>query len=179
MKKVAVLGATGLVGETVIKILEQRDFPVKRLYPFASERSEGRTIVFKDEEIEVISDIEEFIDDVELVFGCLDAELSQKIIPRFKDCAVVIDNSNAFRMDPEVPLVVPEVNPEAIKNHKGIIANPNCSTIQLVVALNPLHQASRIRKIFVATYQSVSGLISFPRSVIFWRTVIQKKNSRC
>ncbi len=157
MKKIAVLGATGLVGETLIKVLEQRNFPVKQLYPFASERSEGRTVVFKDEEFDVISDIDEFIDDVDLVFGCLDAELSREIIPKFNGKAVVIDNSNAFRMNPEVPLVVPEVNPDAINDHKGLIVNPNCSTIQMVVALGPLHRASKIKRIFAATYQSVSG----------------------
>jgi len=157
MKNIGVLGATGLVGETVMEILEQRNFPVQELFLYASERSEGETRVFKDREIQMVTDCNEFADNVDIVFGCLDAPLTREIIPLFKDKAVVIDNSNAFRMDPNVPLVVPEVNPHKVKEHQGIIANPNCSTIQMLVALYPLYQRSRIKKIFVATYQSVSG----------------------
>lgn len=157
MKNVAVLGATGLVGETVIKILEERNFPVKELFPFASTRSEGQQIIFKDTEIGIYTEIDDFLNQVDIVFGCLDAPLSRELIPRFKDKAVVIDNSNAFRMEPDVPLVVPEVNPEKIKEHSGLIANPNCSTIQMVVVLYPLHKKARIKRVFVATYQSVSG----------------------
>ena len=157
MKNVAILGATGLVGEEVIRILEQRDFPVSELQLFASERSEGQTRIFKDNDIEITSDLEPLIEKAEIIFGCLDADLSREIIPRFKGKGVVIDNSNAFRMDPEVPLIVPEVNPEKTKDHKGLIANPNCSTIQMVVALHPLRKANRIKRIFVATYQAVSG----------------------
>lgn len=157
MKNVAVLGATGLVGETVIKILEQRNFPVQELYLFASGRSEGETRLFKDRDIKVTTDCSEFADNVDIVFGCLDAPLTREVIPVFKDKAVVIDNSNAFRMEPDVPLIVPEVNSEKVKDHNGLIANPNCSTIQMVVALYPLYKKSRIKKIFVATYQSVSG----------------------
>ncbi|GAI50860.1 unnamed protein product, partial [marine sediment metagenome] len=122
-------------GEEVIKILEQRNFPTGELFLFASERSEGRTVIFKDREIEVLSDYESFKDKVKLVFSCLDEPLAREIVPKFKDNAVVIDNSNAFRMDPEVPLIIPEINPEKIKEHKGIIANPNCSTIQMLVPL--------------------------------------------
>src|SRR4030042_1015379 len=157
MKNVAVLGATGLVGEEVIKILEQRNFPVKELFLFASGRSEGQTRFFKDNEIEISNDLDPLIKKANIVFGCLDADLSREIIPQFKGKGVVIDNSNAYRMDPEVPLIVPEVNPEKARDHKGIIANPNCSTIQMVVALYPLHKARKIKRIFVATYQSVSG----------------------
>lgn len=157
MKNIAVLGATGLVGEEIIKILEQRAFPVNKLFLFASEHSEGKTIIFKDVEIQVSSDYEEFIDNVSLVFSCLDAPLAREILPKIKDKVVVIDNSNAFRMDEEVPLVVPEINPEKVKEHKGIIANPNCSTIQMLVVLYPLHKKARVKRICVATYQSVSG----------------------
>ncbi len=157
MKNVAVLGATGLVGEEVIKILEQRNFPTGELFLFASEQSEGKTRFFKDQEIEVLSDYENFKDKVDLVFSCLDASLAREVVPQFSNNAVVIDNSNAFRMDAEVPLVVPEINPEKIKEHKGIIANPNCSTIQMLVPLYPLHKRGKIKRIFVATYQSVSG----------------------
>lgn len=157
MKNVAVLGSTGLVGETVIKILEQRNFPVQDLYLFASGRSKGETRLFKDREVLITNDHHDFLDSVDIVFGCLDAPLTREIVPAFKDNAVVIDNSNAYRMEPGVPLVVPEVNPEMVKEHAGLIANPNCSTIQMLVALYPLYKRSRIKKIFVATYQSVSG----------------------
>lgn len=157
MKNVAVLGATGLVGEEVIKILEQRNFPTGELFLFASERNEGRTVIFKDREIEVLSDYESFKDKVKLVFSCLDEPLAREIVPKFKDNAVVIDNSNAFRMDPEVPLIIPEINPEKITEHKGIIANPNCSTIQMLVPLYYLHKKAKVKRVFVATYQSVSG----------------------
>ncbi|KPK67562.1 aspartate-semialdehyde dehydrogenase [candidate division WOR_3 bacterium SM23_60] len=157
MKKIAVLGATGLVGEEVIKVLEQRNFPTKELVAFASEQSEGETVQFKDTDVEILSDFESFIGKVDIVFSCLDAPLARDIVPKFRDSAVVIDNSNAFRMADDVPLIIPEVNPEKVKEHKGIIANPNCSTIQMLVALYPLHKKTRIKKIFVATYQSVSG----------------------
>ncbi len=159
MKKrnVAVLGATGLVGEEVMKILEQRNFPTKELYLFASEQSEGKTMIYKDTEIEVLSDYESFRDKVDVVFSCLDRPLAKEIVPQFRESSVVIDNSNAFRMDDDVPLVVPEINPEKVKEHNGIIANPNCSTIQLLVPLYPLHKKATITRIFVATYQSVSG----------------------
>jgi len=156
-KNVAVLGATGLVGREVIKILEQRDFPLKELYLFASEKSEGLTIAFKDNNIDVLSDYEGFINKVDIVFSCVEENLAQQIVPKFENNSVVIDNSSAYRLDPGVPLVVPEVNPETIKNHKGIIANPNCSTIQMLVALFPLHKKAKAKRIFVATYQSVSG----------------------
>lgn len=157
MRNIAVLGATGLVGVEVVKILEQRNFPVKELFLFASEQSEGIAVNFKDEKIEVLSNYETFINKVDIVFSCLDEVFAKKIIPKFKDKATVIDNSNAYRTDPEVPLVIPEINPEKIDEHKGIIANPNCSTIQMLVPLYPLHKKAKIKRIFVATYQSVSG----------------------
>ncbi|KPJ74526.1 aspartate-semialdehyde dehydrogenase [candidate division TA06 bacterium DG_78] len=157
MTNIAVLGATGLVGLEVIKILEQRNFPAKELFLFASEKSEGSKINFKDQALEVLSDYETFIDKAAIVFGCLDEAPSREVVPRFREKAVVIDNSKAFRMDPDVPLVVPEINPEKIKEHKGIIANPNCSTIQMLLPLFPLHKEAQIKRIFVATYQSVSG----------------------
>ncbi len=157
MKNVAVLGATGLVGSLVVKILEERNFPVKELFLFASEKSEGLTMPFKDQEIEILYDYKPFLEKVDLAFGCMDRTLSREIIPQFKDHGVVIDNSSAYRQEPEVPLVIPEVNPEKIREHAGIIANPNCSTIQMLVPLFPLHQQAKIKRIFVATYQSVSG----------------------
>lgn len=157
MKNILVLGATGLVGLEVIKILEQRKFPIKELFLFASEKSEGMTLTFCDREYEVVSEYEPLVDKIDIVFGCLDEPLAKEIVPRFREKSVVIDNSPAFRMDPEVPLIVPEINPHKIKEHKGIIANPNCSTIQMLVPLYPLHKESKIKRIFVATYQSVSG----------------------
>ncbi len=157
MKRILVLGATGLVGQEVIKILEQRNFPVSELFLFASEKSEGTTLIFRNQEYEVASEFEGFLGKVDIVFGCLDESLAREIVPKFRDSSVVVDNSTAFRMDPEVPLVVPEINPDKIKEHKGIIANPNCSTIQMLVPLYPLHLKARIKRIFVATYQSVSG----------------------
>jgi aspartate-semialdehyde dehydrogenase len=158
MKNIAILGATGMVGREVLKILEQRRFPVKELFLFASERSEGMTMPFRDQEVEVRADYESFIEQTDLAFSCLDETLAREIVPQFQTRGkLVIDNSSAYRQDPEVPLVVPEVNPDKIREHKFIIANPNCSTIQLVVALYPLHRESRIKRIFVATYQAVSG----------------------
>jgi aspartate-semialdehyde dehydrogenase len=158
MKNIAVLGATGMVGQEVIKILEQRKYPVNELYLFASERSEGFTINFREKEIEVRTEYESFIDSVDLAFSCLDEPLAREIVPKFREKSkLVIDNSAAYRQDPEVPLVIPEVNPDKIRDHKFIIANPNCSTIQMLVALYPLYQESRIKRIFVATYQAVSG----------------------
>ncbi len=157
MKNVLVLGATGLVGQEVIKILQERNFPVKELFLFASEKSEGTTVLFQNQEYEVSSEYEGFIDKADVVFGCLDEPLAREIVPKFRNNSIVIDNSPAYRMDPEVPLVIPEINPQKIKEHKGIIANPNCSTIQMLVPLYPLHKKARIKRIFVATYQSVSG----------------------
>ncbi len=157
MKKVLILGATGLVGQEVIKILEQRNFPVEDLFLFASERSEGSTLMFRDQEYGIASEYEEFIGKVDIVFGCLDEILAREIVPKFRTQSVVVDNSTAFRMDPEVPLVIPEINPGKIREHKGIIANPNCSTIQMLVPLYPLHRKAKIKRIFAATYQSVSG----------------------
>lgn len=158
MKNVVILGATGMVGEEVLKILEQRNFPVKELFLFASERSEGRTVMYKTDEMEIMTEYDDLVQKADIVFGCLDAALARDIVPKFRDHAVVIDNSNAFRMDPDVPLVVPEVNPDKIKEHAGIIANPNCSTIQMVVPLFPLHRSAGIKRIIVSTYQSVSGM---------------------
>lgn len=157
MKNIGILGATGLVGQEVIKILEQRNFPTKELFLFASEKSEGLKINFKDKEIEALSEYESFINRVDLVFSCLDEVLAREIVPKFSTRAVVIDNSTAFRLEPEVPLVIPEINAKNIKEHQGIIANPNCSTIQLLVPLYPLYKKAKIKRIFVATYQSVSG----------------------
>ncbi len=158
---VAVVGATGAVGRMMIQVLEERKFPVKNLRLFASERSRGVKIPFRGEdiEVEVLSEQKNF-SGIEIALFSAGASRSLEYAPKFaQDGAVVIDNSSAWRMDPEVPLVVPEVNPHAVADFrkKGIIANPNCSTIQMVVALKPLYDYSRIKRIVVATYQAVSG----------------------
>ena len=155
---VAIVGATGLVGQTFVKILEQRNFPVRSISLLASDRSAGRKLFFAHKEIEVEETHLESFKGLDIALFSAGAETSRYFSPvAARSGAVVIDNSSAFRMDPEVPLVVPEVNPEDIKLHKGIIANPNCSTIQMVVTLYPLHRVNPIKRIIVDTYQSVSG----------------------
>jgi len=157
-KTVAVVGATGAVGIEMVKMLERRKFPVKTLVLLASERSRGKKIKFRGKPVAVETLSEEEIPAVDIALFSAGAERSRKYAPLFvAKGAVVIDNSSAFRMDAEVPLVVPEVNPHAIARNKGIIANPNCSTIQMVQVLKPLHDAARIKRIVVSTYQSVSG----------------------
>ena len=158
--RVAVLGATGLVGETIIKVLEERNFPVGELFPLASSRSLGKTVDFQGKRLPVI-DVEDF-DFSKADIGLFSAggEVSRLYAPKAAAAGcVVIDNTSEFRYDEDVPLVVPEVNPEAIGQYRArrIIANPNCSTIQMLVALKPLHDAAGIERINVATYQSVSG----------------------
>lgn len=155
---VAVVGATGVVGIEMVKVLEERNFPVEKLLPLASERSVGKTISFRGKDIPVEVLDENFFSSIDIALFSAGGSTSKKFAPiAAKAGAVVIDNSSAWRMDPEVPLVVPEVNPEDAANHKGIIANPNCSTIQMVVALKPLHNVAKIKRIVVSTYQSVSG----------------------
>ncbi|QGU94956.1 aspartate-semialdehyde dehydrogenase [Clostridium bovifaecis] len=157
---VAVVGATGMVGNKFIEVLAERNFPVNNLYLFASKRSAGKTLKFMDKDFLVEELKEENIKDKKIDFALFSAggSVSLEYAPIFaRYGAVVIDNSSAWRMDPEVPLVVPEVNPEDIKLHKGIIANPNCSTIQAVVALKPLYEKYGIKRIVYSTYQAVSG----------------------
>ena len=155
---VAVVGATGAVGNEMIAVLEERDFPVERLRLFASERSEGKTLKFKDAEIPVETINEDSFKGIDIALFSAGGERSKIWAPvAARSGCVVIDNSSQWRMDPEVPLVVPEVNPHDLKWHKGIIANPNCSTIQMVVALKPIHDAARIKRVVVTTFQSVSG----------------------
>ncbi len=155
---VAVVGVTGAVGEEMLKILSQRDFPVSNLKALASERSEGKTLKFGSEEVKVEKLTPSSFKEIEIALFSAGTSISREFSPiAVRAGAVVVDNSAAFRMDPNAPLVVPEVNPHAAKNHKGIIANPNCSTIQMVVAIYPIHKVSRIRRIIVSTYQAVSG----------------------
>ena len=156
---VAVVGATGAVGQTMLSILEERDFPVGTLIPLASERSAGERVEFKGGKI-TVRDLATF-DPAGVDFALFSAGggISKEYAPKFAAAgAIVIDNSSAFRMDADVPLVVSEVNPEALDSiPRGIVANPNCSTMQMLVALAPIHRAAGIRRINVATYQSVSG----------------------
>ncbi|MEO6306739.1 MAG: aspartate-semialdehyde dehydrogenase [Nitrospiraceae bacterium] len=155
---VAVVGATGAVGTEMIAVLEERKFPVARLLPLASTRSAGGTVIFEGNEVTVEVLTKDSFAGVDIALFSAGADLSREFAPiAVKAGAVVIDNSAAWRMTPEVPLVVPEVNAHDIQRHKGIIANPNCSTIQMVVALKPLHDEARIKRIVVTTFQSVSG----------------------
>ncbi len=156
--KVAIVGATGLVGQEFIKVLEQRKFPVSSIYLYASDRSAGKKLFVGHQEIEVKETSAESFQHMDIALFSAGAEISRYFSPiAAKSGALVVDNSAAFRMEPKVPLVIPEVNVEDIKWHKGIIANPNCSTIQMVVALYPLHRVNPIKRIVVSTYQSVSG----------------------
>lgn len=156
--RVAIVGATGLVGQEFIKILEQRNFPFESISLFASDRSAGKKMPVGQKEIEVKETTPESFKDIDIALFSAGADISHHFSPIAAAAgAVVIDNSAAFRMEPWVPLVVPEINPEDIKWHKGIIANPNCSTIQMIVALNPLHKVNPIKRIVVTTFQSVSG----------------------
>ncbi|MFP4039566.1 MAG: aspartate-semialdehyde dehydrogenase [Desulfosudaceae bacterium] len=157
---VAVAGATGLVGGQMLQCLKERNFPVNNLKMLASSRSAGRTIEFKGETFTVEELTADSFKDVDIAFFSAGGGTSQTFAPHAAEAGcVVIDNSKAWRMDPDVPLVVPEVNPGAMAGYtsKGIIANPNCSTIQMVVALGPIHRQATIKRIVVATYQAVSG----------------------
>ena len=156
--RVAIVGATGLVGQEFIKVLAQRNFPMKSIALFASDRSAGKKLWVKGQEIEVKETSADSFKDIDLALFSAGADVSRHFAPIAAGAgALVIDNSAAFRMEADVPLVVPEVNIEDAKSHKGIIANPNCSTIQLVVALYPLHKVNPLKRIVVSTYQAVSG----------------------
>ncbi len=155
---VAVVGATGMVGQEFLKILEQRDFPIRHVSLFASGKTAGRKVLVFGREIEVREIGSHAFQGIDLAFFSAGTEISHHSAPQaVREGAVVVDNSAAFRMELKVPLVVPEVNPQDIRRHSGIIANPNFSTIQMVVALYPLHKVNPIRRVIVDTYQSVSG----------------------
>lgn len=155
---VAVLGAGGAVGGEIIRLLAEREFPVDQLRLLATARSAGIHVEFRGRSIEIGEVDEKSFDGVDLAFFCATTEASRRYAPLAVEAgAVVVDKSNAFRMDPSVPLVVPEVNPGDLYGHPGIIASPNCSTIQMVVALKPLHDAVGLKRVIVSTYQAVSG----------------------
>ena len=158
MYTVAVLGATGAVGQEMIKVLQERNFPVGKLVPLASARSAGKTLKFKGEDVTIQLASDEAFEGVDIVLGAAENDIAKQFAPAItKAGAVFVDNSSAFRMDPKVPLVVPEVNPEDVKWHSGIISNPNCSTIITLTAVNALNSIAPIRTMTASTYQAVSG----------------------
>jgi len=158
MYKVAIVGAAGLVGQEFIRVLEQRHFPMSSISLFEADRFAGKKIFVAHREVRVEETTPESFKGIDIALFSAGGEVSRYFSPiAAASGALAIDNSSAFRLEPAVPLVVPEVNPEDIKWHRGIIANPNCSTIQMVVALSPLHRANPIKRIVVDTYQAVSG----------------------
>jgi aspartate-semialdehyde dehydrogenase len=158
-KNVAVVGVTGVVGQEMLNCLEKRDFPVNELRVMASSRSAGKKIKFKGEELTIIEATEDSFDGIDIALMAVESDQSKQFSPAaVKAGATVVDNSSAFRMDPDCPLIVPEVNPEAVKDaKKGIIANPNCSTIIMNVPVFPLHKVNPVKRIVVSTYQAASG----------------------
>lgn len=155
---VAILGATGAVGQEMLKILMERHFPIKELHLLASKRSAGKKITVHDEDYIVEETTENSFDEIDLVLGAAENDVAKHFLPiAVKKGALVVDNSSAFRLEPDVPLIIPEVNPEAVHRHKGIIANPNCATIIAFVALQPLHAFAHAKRMVVSTYQAVSG----------------------
>jgi len=156
--RVGVLGATGLVGTAILDLLASRDFPASRVVPFASERSAGKAIEWGEEELEVHALSEDSIQGLDLVLSSAGGAVSAEWTPKLVEAgAVVVDNTSYWRMHDDVPLVVAEVNPDDLSGHKGIVANPNCSTMQMVVALKPLYDAAGIERLVISTYQAVSG----------------------
>ncbi|MEE8680400.1 MAG: aspartate-semialdehyde dehydrogenase [Olsenella sp.] len=158
-KRVAILGATGVVGTQMRQCLEERNFPVSELVPLASAKSAGKTLTFKGEEVEVKEAKPEAFDGIDIVLGAAGDGIAKALLPEAAARgAVCVDNSHAFRLDPDVPLVVPEINPEDIQNHpRNIIANPNCATIIGLVPTYPLHKAAGLKRMIVSTYQAASG----------------------
>lgn len=157
-KTVAILGATGVVGTQMLKCLEERDFPVSRLVPLASARSVGRTVVFHDKQIPAVLAAPEAFEGVDIVLGAAGDDIARELLPEaVVRGAVCVDNSHAFRMDADVPLVIPEINAADAKNNKGIISNPNCATIIGLVPTWPLHQQAGLKRMVVSTYQAASG----------------------
>ena len=155
---VAVLGATGAVGQEMIKVLQERNFPVGKLVPLASARSAGKTVKFRGEDVTIQEAADTAFKGVDIVLGAAENDIAKKFAPAIvASGAVFVDNSSAFRLDKDVPLVIPEINPEDVKWHKGIISNPNCTTIVSLVAINALNQLSPIESIVASSYQAVSG----------------------
>jgi aspartate-semialdehyde dehydrogenase len=155
---VAVVGVTGAVGTEMLRVLERRDFPIDELRPLASSRSAGKSIVFRGKEVQVQELTSDSFEGMNIGLFSAGGSISREFVPyAIKSNCVAVDNTSAFRMDEDVPLVVPEVNANRISEHNGVIANPNCSTIQLVLVLKPIHDAVKIKRVVVSTYQAVSG----------------------
>jgi aspartate-semialdehyde dehydrogenase len=157
MKLIGIAGATGFVGETLLRVLESGPHEIDAVYLFASSKSVGKKLKFRDREYEVRELDPNGFQGLDVAFFCLEADLAKKLVPLVAKYCPVIDKSSEFRLKPDVPLVVPEVNAASLKGHKNIIANPNCTTIPLVVAVNPLHKKFGLQKLWLASYQSVSG----------------------
>lgn len=156
--KVGILGATGAVGQEMMKILEERSFPVAMLRPIASGRSAGKTITFRGEDVTIVEASDDAFEGLDIVLGAAENDIAERFAPAIvKSGAVFVDNSSAFRLDPDVPLVIPEINPEDAAKHHGIISNPNCTTIVTLVAINALAKESPIETIIASSYQAVSG----------------------
>jgi aspartate-semialdehyde dehydrogenase len=155
--KFAIIGATGNVGRKTINILENAKFEIQKLYLVASSKSSGKKLFFKGSEIEIENLDNYDFSKANITFFAAGSQISKEWIPKAAKQTIVIDNSSYFRMQKDVPLVIPEVNPDALNNHKNIISNPNCSTIQMVLALKPLHDVYKIKRVIVSTYQAVSG----------------------
>ncbi len=156
--RVGVVGATGAVGSTLLQVLAERGFPAAEVVPFASERSAGKRVKFGDAELECRTLSDESIQGLDLVLSSAGGAISAEWAPRFVSAgAVVVDNTSYWRMHEDVPLVIPEINPDALEGHNGLIANPNCSTMQLMIALGPIERHVGIERIVISTYQSVSG----------------------
>ena len=161
MKKeyhIAIAGATGAVGAELLRVLERRNFPVGSIRALASAQSAGKKLSFRNQPVSVEELREDSFDKIDIAFFSAGGERSRRFVPIARDAgAVVIDNSSTFRMDPDVPLVIPEINPQDVKQHRGVIANPNCTTAVALMALYPLHRAFGVRRVFAASYQAVSG----------------------
>lgn len=156
--RVGVLGATGAVGSTILGILAEREFPVSEVVPFASERSAGKPVQFGDTTVECVVPGDETIKDIDILISSAGGSISAEWAPKFVEAgAVVVDNTSYWRMHEDVPLVVAEVNPEAAENHKGIIANPNCTTMVMMLALAPIHREAGLERLIMSSYQAVSG----------------------
>lgn len=156
--KVGILGATGAVGQEMMKILEERSFPVAMLRPIASGRSAGKTVTFRGEDVTIVEASDDAFEGLDIVLGAAENDIAERFAPAIvKSGAVFVDNSSAFRLDPDVPLVIPEINPEDAAKHHGIISNPNCTTIVTLVAINALAKESPIETIIASSYQAVSG----------------------
>jgi aspartate-semialdehyde dehydrogenase len=155
---IAIAGATGAVGAELLRVLERRNFPVASIRALASRKSAGKNVSFRNRPVPVEELREDSFDKIDIAFFSAGGERSRKFVPIARDAgAVVIDNSSTFRMDPDVPLVIPEINPDDMKKHRGVIANPNCTTAVALMAIYPLHRAFGVRRVFAASYQAVSG----------------------